>query len=303
MRVLVSGAAGFLGRRLVPFLESNGYEVYALSRSEKIGRHPLVMADVNADSLRAALEGIDLDAVVNLAAAGVRPGERGIELLTRVNSVLPCELLAAASRRGARMFLQTGTCAEYAASQLGVLLSEESPIAYDKAYGATKAAASMLLPLWGREYAVRVVTLRLFNVFGPGEAAHRLLPSLIRSLRVGETVPLSIGTQLRDFLHVDDVCRAMFAMLRAMDADQRINGVFNLASGTPMSVAEFARRVAAAVGVSEALLLFGSLSLRPDDLPCVVGDSSKLQAACGWSPPADIGKAIDDAVKEMLCAH
>lgn len=299
MRVLVSGAGGFIGRRLVPWLEREGHEVFALSRREATGLHPVVLEGTDRAALERSLSGIELDAVINLAAAGVRPDERGIDVLTRVNAILPCELLATARAQGARIFLQAGSSAEYGASTAQVRLTEDSAVIHDKPYGATKAIATRLLPLWGAEYDVRVTVLRLFNVFGPGEQPYRLFPSLVERLGRGETVPLSVGTQMRDFIHVDDVCLAMLMALHAMQGDDGLQGVFNVASGVAVSVADFAHTVARVLRVSDALLSFGALPLRPDDLPFVVGDPSRLMAASGWHPRYGIEDGIRTAVFEM----
>jgi nucleoside-diphosphate-sugar epimerase len=300
MRVLVTGASGFIGRHLVGRLQDRGCTVYAVSRRASIGANPIVLPELTAPIIDEALQGLTLDAVVNLAAVGVYPGERDIATLTQVNSVLPCEILAVAAKRGANIYVQAGSSAEYAAGSDELVLAESSALGWSKAYGATKAIATKLLPLWGTQHGTRVSILRFFNVYGPGEARHRLLPSLVTKLSNGEAVALSAGTQLRDFLYVLDVCDGVLALLQSMAKDVGLCGEYNLCSGEPVSVAVFSRLVADAVGVSGDLLQFGTLPMRPDDLPRVVGDGHALRKVSGWRPRFSLAEGIEDAVGKLL---
>lgn len=140
--------------------------------------------------------------------------------------------------------------------------------------------------LWGAECDVRNdLVLRLFNVFGPGEQPYRLFPSLVERLGRGETVPLSVAPRCAILSTLSDVCLAMLMTLHAMQGDDGLQGVFNVASGVAVSVADFAHTVARVLRVSDALAAFsGALPLRPGDLPFVVGDPSRLMATSGWHP-------------------
>ena len=111
--------------------------------------------------------------------------------------------------------------------------------------------------------------LRLFKVYGAGEAPHRLLPALVSGLGKGERVAISAGTQVLDFVYIDDVVEAM---LRA-DAHCREKGgvaTWNVATGRPHSVQEFAEQVAAAMNADASLLGFGAIAMRKDDEPWLV---------------------------------
>jgi nucleoside-diphosphate-sugar epimerase len=143
-----------------------------------------------------------------------------------------------------------------------------------------------------------VAVLRLFSVFGADEAPHRLFSSLVASLSSASAVPLSPGTQIRDFMHVDDACDGIHAMMQAMASRPALAGIYNLSTGTGTAVAAFAREVAAAMGAEPALLQFGALPFRPDDLPWVVGAAGKLQLAIGWRVRRPLTEAIADAVRE-----
>jgi nucleoside-diphosphate-sugar epimerase len=300
LSLLVTGATGFIGRRLVSHLCARGETVHVLGRRpcNIDGVQDILVSRFEPDIIRAALANQSFDAVMHLAAAGIKPDERDAGTLMQINSLLPGVMVEIAARCGARAVIVTGSSSEYKAPRAGQALTEDAPLCDDKLYGASKAAGALLALAQGASLALPVAVLRLFNVYGPGEAAHRLLPSLVQRLLRGEPVPLSIGNQQRDFLHVDDACGAMLAALDAMLARTMAGGAYNVATGQANSVADFARAVGSALHADSALLQFGALSLRADDLPFVVGDPQRLEAACGWRSRLTMAAGIQAAVAE-----
>ncbi|XXY50262.1 NAD(P)-dependent oxidoreductase [Sorangium sp. So ce269] len=147
-------------------------------------------------------------------------------------------------------------------------------------YGAAKAAAHDCGRAVARALAVPLVTLRLFGVYGPGEAPHRLIPHLAARLRARERVDLTPGTQLRDLAFVDDVVEAL--ILGATTAGLEPGAAYNVCSGRPTSVREVCLEVARQLGAPESLLDFGGRPPRPDEPPWLVGDPRRFRAATGW---------------------
>ncbi|KJV31642.1 hypothetical protein VI08_13325 [Luteibacter yeojuensis] len=242
-----------------------------------------------------------IEAVVHLAAAGVKPGDRDPATLIGANAVLPSQMAMLAHELGANAFVCTGTNAEYAPSE-AEFVSETAALETIRLYGATKAAGGLLSVSTGATVGLPVVYLRLFNIFGPGEAAHRLLPSLVESLRKGDDVPLSEGSQVRDFVHVDDACRAILAALQSASLGNLASGHYNICSGEAHTVRDFAMRVALGMGVTTDRLKFGAIPMRPDDLPRVVGDPTKFLDRTGWRPALAFDEAIAQAVAELIQA-
>ena len=139
--------------------------------------------------------------------------------------------------------------------------------------------------------------LRLFKAYGAGEAPHRLLPALVKDLSRGARVALSAGTQVMDFVYIDDIVEAL---LRA-DTHCRDEGgtaTWNVATGRGRSVREFAESVARAMRADFSLLGFGAIGMRKDDEPWLVGSPDLLRAELGWQP--SIG--LDDGVREAVAA-
>lgn len=272
------------------------------------GRHPckipgvsnLLVPALTIEHLGAVLPARShFDGMIHLAAAGVNPGDRDRHAIFDVNATLAPQIVSLAAALGVKAVVMVGSSAEYSAAREAQPLTEDAPLETQKIYGASKAAGGILALASGAGEALPVGVLRLFNVFGPGEAAHRLLPALARSLANEQPVRLSPGTQIRDFVHVDDVCAGLIAALRALSDGRMVSGAYNLATGNGVAVGEFARTVAASMNADPALLQFGALPFRPDDLHYVVGNPSRLRAACGWSPRISLVAGIANTLAEL----
>lgn len=301
MHVLVIGATGFIGRRLVRTLTEGDHVVYALARHADHGLccDTRLWDGADLPQIRSAVENWPIDAIVNLAAAGVHPGDRDASRLVATNSVLPAVLVELADSKAARCFIQIGSSAEYARAADHAPIPETSALERSSLYGASKAAGSLITQATGKLHDVAVAVLRPFNIFGPGEKPHRLLPSLVARLSKGEVAPLSPGLQMRDFLYVDDACAAIRRMIQGLAAEPALAGEYNLGSGAPCTVADFARAVAHALGADPALLDFGRLPLRADDLPYVVAATEKLDKTIGKACLHSLQEALDLCVRQM----
>jgi len=302
MRVLLTGVSGFIGRRLFNRFAERGDTVTGLVRSpvNLSGGETVVVPRLTPENIGAVISGRSIDVVVNLAAAGVTPSDRDPSTLTQINSFLPCALAVIARDAGAKAFIQIGSSAEYARTATSEPITEESPLENEKLYGASKAAAALLTQAFGAQIALPVMVLRLFNVFGPGEAPHRLLPSLVTKLNKGQGVSLSAGTQIRDFIHVDDACAGITAAVDALLANPALAGCYNLSTGIGTTVKDFALIVAGAMQSEIELLRFGELLMRPDDLPYVVGCPDKFTQKIGWKPNLSLLEGVSKSVKELI---
>lgn len=300
MRILLTGASGFIGSRLLRHLRNAGISVLGAGRTPvyQNGVDFLTIARLDAGALRAALQGRSIDAVIHLAAAGVKPNDRDTRQLLEINGYLPAELVLLARDLGARAFVMTGSSSEYALTN-SMEIHEQAPLETTKTYGATKAAGGLLAVALGSTIGLPTVNLRLFNIFGPGEAPHRLLPSLFQNLEAGTCVALSEGLQQRDFIHVDDACKAILTTLDTALRGALPTGHYNVCSGKGVSVREFALTVASTLGADAQLLHFGALPMRPDDVPRVVGSPNAFEQSSGWKPTMTFHQAIESAVGEM----
>jgi nucleoside-diphosphate-sugar epimerase len=309
-RALVTGATGFIGRHVVDHLLELGTQVAVLVRPSgglsQAWRDRVVSvecADWSETGLRRALASHAFDAVFHLAAYGVPPTDRDVDQILRINVALAPVLVRLCRERGARMVM-TGTYSEYRRPPDQTPLTEDAPLQSAKLYGSSKAAGGLLAGAIAAELDVALRLLRLFKVYGAGEATHRLLTSLVANLPQGRRVPLSAGTQVLDFVYVKDVVDAcMRADADMASASRPSTATWNVCTGVGHSVRAFASKVAQVLGVPAELLGFGDIPMRPDDEPWLVGSGERMYAELGWRPAYDLDAGVRDAVASLTAAR
>jgi nucleoside-diphosphate-sugar epimerase len=303
LRILITGGTGFIGGRLARWLvDREGVNVVALGRRPctVAGVENVTVPELELSMISSALHGVSFDAVIHLVAAGVHPADREMGSLISTNALLPAKMVQLAQRHGARAVVVAGSSAEYLPPRADEKLSETAPLEYRKLYGASKAAGGLLALAAANQLNMPVANLRIFNAYGPSEAKHRLLSSLLSQLERGQRVELSAGKQIRDFIHIDDVCSGLWETTLALLDGRMVTGSFNLCTGEGHSVEMFARGVADIMQVSQQLLAFGALPLRADDTPYLVGDPSALHAQTGWHSNFSLERGLRNAVEQSL---
>lgn len=292
----MAGINGFVGAALARCLKARGWRVFGLLRAgrswdrlaEIAGLELIEVESYAPQPLDRALSRVQAEVVVNLAAAGVAPGVVDAAELLQGNAVLVSNLVAAVAPRGVRRFIHIGSCAEYAPGQPGALMSEDWRQEPASCYGAAKLAATHMARVQALRLNVPITVLRLFGVYGPGEARHRLLPALVAGL-LGEPgvklqgVTLTGGLQQRDWLYIDDAAEALAYAAETPDWGAT-DSVYNVCTGQAASVHQVGVEACAALNADPNLLRWGALPYRPDEPMWVVGDPSRFQALTGWQP-------------------
>ncbi len=297
VHALVLGADGFIGRWTARALVRAGARVTACVRSARAARPVLERWSVEA-SLRevdlarpAELSALLADTrpamVFNLAGYGVGRDERDPELAHALNADL-VQRLASATARWAdphwtgSALVHAGSALEY--GEVRGDLAEDGPHDPTTLYGRTKLAGTRALALACQATGLRGLTARLFMVYGPGERAGRLLPTLLEAARKGADVPLSAGRQRRDFTYVEEVAEGL---LRLACARVEPGAVCNLATGRLVAVADFARSAAGVLGIAAERLRFGALPLRAEEMEHAPVTVDRLLDWTGWRPSLD----------------
>lgn len=268
--VVLTGAAGFVGRQVARSLAVRGVAVTAVVRAG--GRVPepveglrvVASRDLFAESAdwwAGVCDGAD---TVVHAAWYAEPGQylqspRNLHCLAGTLA-----LADGALRAGVRRFVGIGTCLEYDLAGDGPLVVD-TPLRPASPYAAAKAAAFLALAEHFRARGAEFAWCRLFYLYGEGEDARRLVPYLRARLAVGEPAELTSGTQVRDFLDVAEAGRRIAAV-----ALGSVQGAVNICSGVPVTVRELAEGIADRYGRRE-LLRFGAQPDRSFGPPCVVG--------------------------------
>lgn len=279
MRVLLTGATGYIGGHLLAACRRQGLEVVALGRRQPVGWDttvPFLEADL--------LAGPDVGDLVRRAGAShllhaAWCTEYGRYWTSPLNARwvdASCRLVEAFCEAGGRQVVGVGTCAEYDWAQ-GYCTEGLTPCEPATLYGTAKDAARRLVLAQCRQHGIVGAWGRLFYPYGPGEPAQRLLPALGRVLR-GEQPVFEVGTTaFRDFLFAEDMADAFVALLRT---DQ--GGEYNVCSGEPVRVGVLIERLAALLGADPAPLLTAHRE-RAGEPPLLAGDSRRLRAL-GWAP-------------------
>lgn len=269
--VVLTGATGFVGRQILRELVGRGQRVRVLVRTrERLdeGCDPnlvdvLETRDLFAET-PARLDTLLAGGVLLIHSAWyVEPGRYQTSPVNLDCLEGTLRLARAFRRAEGRRFIGIGTCAEYDYSS--GTLSVDTPLRPTTLYAACKASAFQVLGHFLGGGGVEFAWCRLFYLHGEGEDARRLEPYIRRQLSAGEPALLSVGTQIRDFINVRDAARRIVDV--ALSA---VNGGANICTGVPMTVREFAERIADEYGRRD-LLRFG---VRPDGLydpPHVVG--------------------------------
>jgi nucleoside-diphosphate-sugar epimerase len=282
-KTLVTGASGFIGSNLAHALIARGDEVICLTR------RPLAALEQAGAQVVHSLDGVRAERVFHLAAAGVSAKDRKTTPLLDGNVGLVARLLESVADWPLTHFVHTGSCSEYGPVASGVLLTEDHAIRPESMYGAAKAASSLVADALARRLGLPFVSLRLFGVYGPGEAPSRLLPTLLSTLRGTEVCRLTPGRQVRDFTFITDVVQA-FILAGTTQLDER---AYNVCSGAGVTIRTVAREAASLLEVPDDRLQFGALPYRDDEPMWIVGDRSRFSAATGWEPRVGLRAGIE----------
>lgn len=301
---LVTGATGFIGKALVARLSQESDSVYCLvspksGQSERLPRLAgLIPIETGSTDplLPDALANAMPEVVINLASYGVDPISRDPDALVHGNIGVMVQLIQGLRRTSPRVILHAGSWSEYAEMDGSEAILETHPISPRSVYGAAKAATSILGNGLARQAGIPFVTLRLFNVFGVGEAPHRLIPHLIDRLSRSELAELTPGDQIRDLTYVDDV---VDAILVASKSPLQPYSAYNVCSGMPTQMRWVCETVAEMMGKPRDLLSFGAMPSREDEPQAVIGNNDHFVSATGWHPRI----SVEDGIRRMIAHH
>lgn len=301
-RVAVLGASGFIGRWVARVLTMQGARLSLIVRDqaasgEIFGRYGIQGRVVELDlretqSVQDALAEIRPSIIFNLAGYGVDRAERDRRTAYTINARLVRAICAAAqacpdAEWPGRQVVHVGSALEYGA--IGGNLAEDSLCCPTTLYGKSKLAGTRLASRYGRTHGIRSLTARLFTVYGPGEGAGRLLPSLIEAGRTGQPLALTAGRQQRDFTYVEDVADGL---LRLGVTTGQAGEVVNLATGQLTSVRRFAETAAGILNLPGDRLRFGASPVRPEEMEHDPVTVERLRTMTGWVPSTNIEVGI-----------
>jgi nucleoside-diphosphate-sugar epimerase len=198
-------------------------------------------------------------------------------------------LLQSFARNGGRRMVSAGTCAEYDWNY-GYCVEQRTPLVPATIYGTCKNALKSLQSAFCRQAGISQAWGRIFFLYGPREHPNRLVASVINALRHQEPARCSHGSQIRDFMHVQDAAEAFVALL-----DSEVEGPVNIASGKPVALKEVIYKIADRLNRPE-LVELGAIPSPPDDPPLLLADARRLTQEVGWKPRFDLASGLEQTI-------
>ncbi len=297
MRILVTGGAGFIGSHFVRRLAAAGEAVVVLDKLTYSGNpanlegvaHEFHQGDI-ADPDAVARAGQGADAVVNFAAE--THVDRSIlsagEFIT--TDVMGTHVLLEWARESGVRFIHVSTDEVYGDLPPGQSSREEDPLRPSSPYAASKAGGDLQVLAYVRTYGVNASITRGSNTYGPNQYPEKMIPLFVTNALEGEPLPIyGDGRQTRDWLHAEDHCAGIEAVLREGAPGE----VYNIGGGEELENLEVTRRILELTGADPGLVRH--VDDRPGHDRRYSLDSTKL-AALGWRPERRFEEGLADTV-------
>ncbi len=305
-RVLVTGAAGFIGSHLVEALVRQGDEVIGIDNFDPF--YPRGMKERNlaeagplAGFTFHELDLLDTDAVrshltadtavIHLAAkAGVRPSLADPVGYARANVTGTASVVEAARRAGVTRFLFGSSSSVYGDSTPVPFREDAVAVEPVSPYAATKRAGELFLQSVAPIYGLRVASLRFFTVYGPRQRPDLAIHAFARRMVAGETLTLfGDGTQARDYTYCDDIIAGVLAALRwSADAPLGVEH-FNLGGNRSVPTGAMVDEIARALGITPKIQW---APMQPGDVQQTAADLTKSGAVLGYAPRTPFPEGI-----------
>jgi len=314
MKLLVTGGAGFIGANFVFHMlqEHPDYEIVCLDALTYAGnmetlepavgnpKFTFVKADVaDRDAVYEVFANEKPDVVVNFAAES--HVDRSIEdpgVFLRTNIIGTQVLMDACNEFGISRFHQVGTDEVYGDLPLDrpdLFFTEETPITASSPYSASKASADLLAMAYHRTYGLPVTISRCSNNYGPYQFPEKLIPLMIANALADKELPVyGTGENVRDWLYVEDHCRAIDMILH----DGKVGEVYNIGGHNEKSNLQVVKIILEKLGKPESLIRFVT-DRKGHDLRYAI-DPAKIHAELGWLPETKFEDGIRKTVDWYL---
>jgi dTDP-glucose 4,6-dehydratase len=313
-RVLITGAAGFIGSNFVhhALAEHPEWQLVVLDKltyagnlenlEDVLDRITLVRGDIaDREVVRKTIEGADI--IVNFAAEShvdrsILDAAPFIETNVKGTQVL----LEAARAVGLKRFVHISTDEVYGSIEKGEF-TEESPLQPNSPYAASKAAADLLCRSYFRTYGLPVVITRSSNNYGPYQFPEKLIPLMIYNALQGKPLPVyGRGENTRDWLYVEDNCRAIATVVQK----GRVGEIYNIGGSAELRNIELVRQLCQLMAealnkpVAEIEELIAYVKDRPGHDWRYALDSSKITTELGWKPAIDVKNGLRRTIRWYL---
>ncbi|MDH3974414.1 MAG: NAD(P)-dependent oxidoreductase [Deltaproteobacteria bacterium] len=294
-KVLITGATGFVGSHLAKRLVSDGKDVHLIVRpgsdlsplnsiSEKITLH---CHDGSTEGMFSVVEKAEPHIVFHLASLFLAQHEsKDVAPMIESNILFATQLAEAMTKFGVNSLINTGTAWQHYNNE------DYNPVCL---YAATKEAYEDILRYYTETTGLKVITLKLYDTYGPGDMRPKLFSLLNRVAREKETMAMSPGEQLIDILYIDDVINAfIIAAHRVMDAGSGSMESFALSSGNPLKLKELILLYGEVFG-EELTIEWGQREYRQRE---VMVPWNRGEVLPGWKPEIALREGIKKIIQE-----
>jgi len=307
MKLLVTGGCGFIGSNFVRHVlqQHPTYEIvnldkltYAgnaenLSDVENVSRYRFIRGDICDRPLAEEILSSGIDCIVNFAAEShVDRSIQDSSVFIKTN-IMGTHLLLEASRNSkVERFIQISTDEVYGSLGPEGYFTEESPLSPNSPYSASKTAADLLVGACFRTYGFPGIITRCSNNYGPYQFPEKLIPLMITNAMEGRELPVyGDGLNVRDWIHVEDHCRAIDTVIHKGKEGE----VYNIGGNNERTNIEIVREILRVMGKSEGLIRFVRDRLGHDRRYAI--DSSKIRRELGWSSQIPFEEGLGDTVR------
>jgi nucleoside-diphosphate-sugar epimerase len=305
-RILITGAAGFVGAVLTRRVLESGHEVHVLLKSTSPGWR---LADLTRDlkvhqgdlTDEAGVAALVADArpeiVYHLATHGAYPFQTNADGIIQTNILGTWNLLKALARTDYEVFVNTGSSSEYGFKEYA--MRETDLLEPNSYYSVAKCAQTLLCQHVAKTEQRPITTFRLFSVYGPYEEPSRLVPTLVRLCLEGKDLTLVDPATARDFVYVDDV---VDAYLRVDKLAALCGEVVNIGTGVQCSLGRMVEAVLAETA-ARVQCHWGTMPARIWDAKTWVADCTKSQRLLDWRATTSLTDGIAQTVAWMRGRH
>ena len=242
MRILVTGATGFVGQHLLPYLEKKGHEVYALVRpstdGSKVYTNHLYVFEDDIEHLASYLLENHVDGIIHLASLYIAEHKpEDIKNIVTSNVYLGTAVMEAAVKAGVKWFLNTGTI--WQNYNVEPYSDTYSPV---NLYAASKQAFMDMAKYYTEVSDIKFCTLKLCDTYGANDTRRKIFALFEQIAKSGECLKMSPGDQKLDIVHIDNVVRDFEALAEKLDNGEQLREEYVVSSGRQKSLKEIAKQ-------------------------------------------------------------
>tara|TARA_A100001011_G_scaffold180409_1_gene189272 strand:+ start:176 stop:1087 length:912 start_codon:yes stop_codon:yes gene_type:complete len=292
-KILITGGTGFIGYHLSKKCVTLGWSVTSISSkypklNKKIKGIKYLKIDITNQNKLNKINN-NFDYVVNLAGYVDHSNKKK----TLESHYTGCKNLASLfMNKKIKKFIQVGSCIEYGKLKSPQTENKKNNQSTYSVYGRAKLLSTKFLIQLNKKINFPSTIIRLYLVYGPRQDINRVIPITVRSALVNKKFKCSSGSQLRDFIFIDDVIEAIIKILKNKKTDGEI---FNIGSNKPIKIKDLINKICQLVGSGKPD--FGKVQMRKDEIMALYPNINKARRVLNWRPKISLNAGLKKTIK------